>query len=132
MAAQQSRQAQRRRALNGSGSIFWDNSTGRFVGLLSLGREPDNRRIRPKATGHSIDEVRARLDVLREDFDRGTDLGSDYAVADACEDFLVHGMHHLTKGTADEPRRIVGKWIFPQLGHAKLRELKADEGGCLA
>ncbi|MDA1362493.1 site-specific integrase [Glycomyces luteolus] len=115
------------RAPNGSGSIFWDKSTGRFVGLLSVGRGPDNRRIRPKVTGHSVDQVQAKLDALREDFDRGIDLGNDYTVADACEDFLAHGMHHLAEGTADELRRIVGKWILPHLGHAKLKELKADE-----
>jgi hypothetical protein len=105
VAAQEPRHTPRKRAPNGAGSI-WDKSAECFVGLLSLGKGPDDRRLRRKVTGHSEEEVRAKLDDLRRDFDNGLDLENKYTVADAARDFLAHGTHHLAKATVDELRYI--------------------------
>lgn len=126
MAVQEPRHTPRKRAPNGAGSIFWDKSAGCFVGLHSLGTGPDERRIRRKVTGHSEEEVRAKLDDLRRDFDNRIDLEHQYTVADAARDFLAHGTHRLAEKTVDELRDIARKWIIPHLGRTKLRQLTAD------
>lgn len=79
-------------------------------------------------TGHNVDEVREKLDALREDADHGIEPGNHYTVADACRDFLAHGMHHLWPtaphaSSSGSCRR----WILPYFGYMKLKQLTADQ-----
>lgn len=52
----------------GDGSVFYDAARGRWVGLVDLGRDPETRRrVRRKVTALTRDEMRAKLDELREE-----------------------------------------------------------------
>jgi integrase len=52
----------------GEGSVFYDAARGRWVGLVDLGRDPETRRrVRRKVTALTRDELRDKLDELREE-----------------------------------------------------------------
>jgi integrase len=117
----------RKQARKGDGSIYWDESKQCYFGSISLGIKPDGTRHRPKVSGTTQREVRAKLKELKEDFDDGIDLGDKYTVEQACRDFLEHGVRGLIPATVNELRIHAEKWIIPHLGQAKLKQLKADD-----
>jgi hypothetical protein len=106
----------RKQARKGDGSIYWDESKQCYFGSISLGIKPDGTRHRPKVSGTTQREVRAKLKELKEDFDDGIDLGDKYTVEQACRDFLEHGVRGLIPATVNELRIHAEKWIIPHLG----------------
>ncbi|MEU5874263.1 site-specific integrase [Glycomyces sp. NPDC047369] len=117
----------RKKAGDGDGSIYWDESKQCWIGSISLGTKPDGTRNRPKVRGATKKEVRDKLKELKDDFDDGIDLGEKYTVAQACGDFLKGGTRGLVPATVTELRLHIEKWIIPHLGAAKLKQLTADD-----
>ena len=55
-----------KRRSRGEGSLFYDQARGRWVGVISLGRDPETRRrIRRKASGQTKTECLEKLGQLR-------------------------------------------------------------------
>jgi integrase len=80
----------RGRSRRGAGSVFWDESRGRYVGQLSLGRDPETRRRkRGKVYGDTEGECWEQLDKMREEIrNTGIVARRDTTVEDAVRALL--------------------------------------------
>jgi hypothetical protein len=58
--------AGRKQARKGDRSIYWDESKKCYFGSISLGLNPDGTRNRPKVSGKTQRDVRAKLKELKE------------------------------------------------------------------
>jgi hypothetical protein len=53
---------------------------GRWLGVVSLGFDPDGRRIRKKVYGRTRTDVKDKLKQLREGLDRGIETSASYTM----------------------------------------------------
>ncbi|HEY7325284.1 MAG TPA: site-specific integrase [Streptosporangiaceae bacterium] len=76
----------------GDGSVFYDAARGRWVGQVSLGRDPrTGRRVRRKVTAPTRSEVRDKLDELREEKRKtGTVARRDVTVRQVVGEWLAN------------------------------------------
>ena len=101
------------RRQRGDGSVFYDTARGRWVGLVDLGRDPGTRRrVRRKVTGLTREEVRDKLDELREEKRKtGTVARRDITVGQVIEDWLAHpGPRARTEVTRRCHRDAAARW----------------------
>lgn len=101
------------RRQRGDGSVFYDTARGRWVGLVNLGRDPGTRRrVRRKVTGLTREEVRDKLDELREEKRKtGTVARRDITVGQVIEDWLAHpGPRARTEVTRRCHRDAAARW----------------------
>lgn len=119
--------AARRKAANGDDSIYWDRSKNRYVGALSLGYTPDGKRRRPKVSGKTKTEVRAKLRELRKELAVGVQTSSKHTIEVAVNKWLVRGLRGRDEDTVKTYRSLAKNHVIPSLGKAKTHELTADE-----
>ncbi|MGH4030845.1 site-specific integrase [Actinomycetota bacterium Odt1-20B] len=118
-----------RRAGHGEDSIYWDKSKGRYIGAISLGYTPAGKRNRPKVSGKTKTEVRRKLRELKKELAAadGRKTLAKYTVTQAVNDWLSQGLKGRENTSIDTYRSLAKTHIEPDLGHAKLRELEADD-----
>jgi integrase len=109
----------------GDGSIYRDGD--RYVGTIELGRDANGRRRRPKVTGRTQAEVRAKLSKLR----RGAEDGVVPGGAMTVNSWLDHWMATVIPARAKSPNTIENyEWalshIRPALGRRRLRDLTPE------
>ncbi|MER5410737.1 tyrosine-type recombinase/integrase [Streptomyces sp. NPDC002769] len=117
----------RARAGHGDDSIYWDKSKNRFVGAVSLGYTPSGKRNRPKVSGKTKTEVRAKLRELRKELENGAKAPANYTVAQAVSDWLAQGLKGREVTSIDTYTSLADNHIIPNLGKGKLRDLEADD-----
>jgi integrase len=117
-----------RRSRRGGGSVFWDESRGSYVGLLSLGRDPDNpkKRIRKKVYGATERECQEKLDALRHEIRRtGIIARRDTTVEMAVREFLTHPPAEWRSPITMKVYRNYAETIIEAIGPTRLAQLSA-------
>ncbi len=66
--------------------------SGRWRGVVSLGFDPDSRRIRKKVSGQTRTEVKDKLKALHSELDAGVRSTAGYTVEKAVADWLAEGL----------------------------------------
>ena len=107
----------RPRRARGTGSIFWDEDKGRWVGQPS-GR-PDH-----KVYGLTYEEAESRLVRLTDQIKAGKPLTTTTFGALA-DDWLDH--HHKSEDTIRHYRDALRKQIRPVFGHREIADIELDE-----
>jgi integrase len=117
----------KRRRPQGSGSIFWDKDSERWVGVLDLGTVR-GQRIRKKVVGRTKREVQQKLDRLKKEQSMGRDLSLDQqTVAEFLDYWLQHTVRRRnTQRTYESYSQIVRLYIAPALGDRKLDQLEPE------
>jgi integrase len=109
----------------GDDGISWDKINKCHVGTVSLGYDATGKRIRRTVRGRTKAEVKAKLDALHDEIKASIRTPATYTVEQCVRDWL----DSLTL----DPETIAGyrgqaeKWIYPKIGKAKLRDLKATD-----
>ncbi|MGW0119430.1 site-specific integrase [Streptomyces sp. NPDC003327] len=117
----------RKKAANGDDSIYWDQSKNRYIGAISLGYTPDGKRRRPKVSGKTKSEVRAKLRELRKGLAVGVQTSSRHTIEIAVNKWLVRGLRGRDENTLKTYRSLASNHVIPDLGKAKTHELTADD-----
>ncbi|WP_079406221.1 site-specific integrase [Streptomyces sp. 3211] len=115
-----------RKAANGEDSIYWDKSKNRYVGAVSLGFTPAGKRKRPKVSGKTKTEVRAKIRKLRSELATDGKAPANYTVGQAVNDWLAKGLRGRDESSLALYQSLAKNHVIPQLGHAKLQQLEAD------
>jgi integrase len=118
------------RRANGEGSVFYEESRDRWVGVLDLGRNGAGRRVRRKVTGRTPSEVRERLRALRNEIEAGARaLNGNVTVGEFLVDWLDREVPRFVKSpnTLSYYRWAVERHLVPGLGFRRLVNLTADD-----
>jgi hypothetical protein len=95
------------------------------MGAISLGCAPDGKRIRRKVSGKTKQEVRAKLQALRQELNSGVRSSSTYTVREAVDDWLRDGLD----GTSDRTRTLYEGLLGPVLDAIGARPLRVLSAG---
>ncbi|MFD9815039.1 tyrosine-type recombinase/integrase [Streptomyces sp. NPDC059080] len=118
------------RKSNGEDSIYWDKSKERYIGAISLGHFPDGRRNRPKVSGKTKAEVRAKLRKKRQEAEAGVKSRAAYSIEKAVRAWLAHGLKGRDKGSIETYTRMATNHVIADLGKAKLVDLTSEAVDC--
>ena len=99
---------------------------GRWRGVISLGFDPDGRRIRRKVSGKTKAIVQDRLKALHSDVETGVRAQPNYTVRRAAEDWLAQGLHGRSPKTIKKNENVLTP-ILATIGGKRLRDLTADD-----
>ena len=99
---------------------------GRWRGVISLGYDPDGKRIRRKVSGKTKAIVQDRLKALHSDVETGVRAQPNYTVRRAAEDWLAQGLHGRSPKTIKKNENVLTP-ILATIGGMRLRELTADD-----
>ncbi len=99
---------------------------GSWRGAISLGFGPDGKRLRRKARGKTKAEVRQKLQELRGEIREGIRTSATYAVRDAVDEWLAHGLEGRSPKTVTTNREVLAP-LVALIGSVKLRALTAAE-----
>jgi integrase len=115
-----------RKNSNGSGSIYKDASSGRWVGAITIGTDDTGRPVRRKVTARTQQEARDRLDSLRRSVAVGDALPAEMTVAQFLEHWRtdVLPLADVSPVTRTGYARIVKLYIVPTIGRVRLDELE--------
>lgn len=119
-----------KRRSHGDGSLYWSEDRQRWVGEVTIGYQPNGKRIVRKARGKTKTEAQRKLKEILRAHQDGLNLAADathYTVANAAEDWLSHGLPKQAAKTLANYTTLVRKHIIPDLGARKLRELSAKD-----
>lgn len=119
-------ESRRRKAGNGEDSIYWDKSKNRYIGAISLGYNPDGTRNRPKVSGKTKTEVRAKLREMKKELDAGVKSRATYTVEQAVQAWLTQGIKGVDNGSVNTYTSMAKHHVIADLGKARLKDLSAD------
>lgn len=116
----------------GTGSIFFERASQRYVGILDLGADATGKRRRRRVSGNTRAEVRVKLDALRHDAEKGLPVTpGSLTVGDVLtswlEEVLPVRARVKSSNTVDNYRWAIERHIRPALGARRLRELTPDD-----
>jgi hypothetical protein len=81
------------RRSSGEGSLYWNESRQRWIGLVSLGYQPNGKRRVKWISGRTKTEARSKLREALRAHDLGLVTGPHaYTVQNAVESWLEHGL----------------------------------------
>ncbi len=104
------------RRSSGEGSLYWNESRQRWVGLVSLGYWPNGKRRVKWISGRTKTEARARLREAQRAHDVGIVAGRhDDTVRDAVESWLEQGMAGRGASTVANRRSLAMMHLLPEL-----------------
>jgi integrase len=110
----------------GEDAIYFAAEKNRYVGSVSLGYGPAEKRIRRKVFGKTKQEVRDKLKALHQEMDAGVKSSRTYTVREAVDDWLRDELD----GTSERTRTLYRGLLEPVLeliGGKPLRVLSAGE-----
>lgn len=116
--------ANARRRGHGEDAIYFDATKNRYIGAVSLGYEPDGRRVRRKVSGKTKQEVRRKLKELHSDLDAGVHSPASYTVRAAVGDWLAQGLPGRAPKTVSTQREVLEP-LLDIIGAVPLRQLSA-------
>lgn len=113
---------------DGEGSIYYDKSRDRHVGVLVVGWR-DDKPVRRKVSATSRAGAATKLRKLREDIDSGTIVGGKTLTV---EKWLTYWLEHIvsaknTPNTQRTYRTYVTRYIVPLIGHHRLDRLTPEQ-----
>ncbi|WP_274916561.1 tyrosine-type recombinase/integrase [Streptomyces sp. WZ-12] len=120
----------RSRAGNGDDSIYWDKSKNRYIGAISLGFTPAGKRSRPKVSGKTKAEVRAKLREKRKELEVGVKSSATYTIEQAVRAWLSQGLKGRDAGSISTYTSMAENHVIADLGKARLKDLTADTVDC--
>ena len=94
--------------------------------MISLGFDPDGRRIRRKVSGKTKAIVQDRLKALHRDAETGVRARPNYTVRRAAGDWLAQGLHGRSPKTVKKNQNVLAP-ILAVIGGTRLRELTAGD-----
>lgn len=109
----------------GDDGISWDKTNRCHVGTVSLGYDAAGKRIRRTVRGRTKAEVKDKLDELHGEIKAGIRTPATYTVEQCVRDWL--DSLKLDPGTVTGYRGQAEKWIYPKIGKAQLKDLKATD-----
>jgi len=117
------------RSRRGGGTVFWEEGRGCYVGLLSLGRDPETRRRkRVKVYADSEAECWERLDQLREEIRRtGIVARRDTDVEGAVRAVLDSPPQEWRSPVTLRVNRAYAQHIITAVGKTRLARLTAGQ-----
>jgi integrase len=113
----------------GEGTIFYEESRSRWVGVLDLGRNGAGQRVRRKVTGPTPKEVREKLRRLRDEIENGARARNGNLTVEAfLLDWLEREVPKFVRSvnTLDHYTWAVRKHLVPALGKHRLAKLTPD------
>lgn len=115
-----------------TGSLFFESSSNRWVGLLDLGIDASGKRRRRRVSALTRPEARRKLDALRRAADAGMpvtpgSLTFGEVLTTWLEEVLPARSGVKSSNTADNYRWAIEKHLKPALGARRLRELTPDD-----
>lgn len=110
---------------NGEGSVFFDESKGVWVGVLTVGRTADGRLRRRKFTGKTRKEARERLDAAAAKKRAGMPVPDERTTVGA---FLLDWISRIvpgtvSEGTLDTYARVIRLYLLPAFSDIPLVKL---------
>lgn len=102
------------RRSRGDGGLHWDQSRQRWVATATVGYDGRGKRLVRHGYGRTKTEAKAKLrDLLRSREDGVVLTRDSYAVRQAVEDWLEHGLSSREKATRDANRHLCEKHVLP-------------------
>lgn len=71
---------------NGEGTIYYAESTKKWVGQVTLGRDHNGKQIRKSLYGNTRKEVKEKMDALLREMQTGKDVGNELSIVDIAEE----------------------------------------------
>ena len=117
--------SEKKRRDRGDDGISWDITNKCYIGTVSLGCDTTGKRIRRTVRGRTKAQVKHKLDALHDEIKAGIRTPATYTVEQCVRDWL--DSLTLDPGTVASYRGQAEKWIYPKIGKAKLKDLKATD-----
>ena len=94
---------------------------------VDVGRDASGKRIQKQKEGRTRREADRAMRELKRDLDNGTYIPSSRTIlAQYLEEWKAdHVTHNVRDSTAKEYRRIIDRYIVPQLGNHRMQDLKS-------
>lgn len=110
---------------HGEGSVYFDESRGRWVGALSLPEDGTGKRKRRKVTGKSEAAARRKLRELQREYEAGPVPADRFTVAALLREFVAQGLPPTVKTSKTVAGYLwaVDVHLIPELGALKVRNL---------
>lgn len=120
-------QRQRRR-VKGTGTITFDTTAQRWIGVLELGHGADGRPVRTKVRGKTRDEVNTKLEQLRAQREAGVEIvARTTTFSEIAEVWLERGLpNDLTENTRANYERILRINVEPTLGTMRVTGIRSE------
>jgi integrase len=99
--------------------------TGRWRGVVSLGKDDDGKRVRKKVSGATKSDVLEKLRNLHKDLDQGVRPRAGYTVHFAIEDYLAKALDGRAPKTVQTYRECLAP-LDSDIGPRRLTELSSD------
>jgi integrase len=121
-----------------TGSVWFDHQgnacrdryhrrcTGRWSGQVSLGKDADGKRIRPKVTGATKDEVLEKIRKLQDQRGQGIKPKAGYTVEQCLDDWFARGLPGRSAKTVQTYREVTTP-LLKIIGRTVLVKLTAPE-----
>lgn len=124
MMAGHGRKPKKRRARRGTGSIYWNEKRGEYVGQVSLGTDHEGKRIRPTFYGPTKRDVQRQIDEAKRDVLLGQYVAPDkLTVAEHFDGWLRAKEPDLAPTTFSQYEWRYRKHIRPVLGRIQVCKL---------
>jgi integrase len=100
--------------------------TGRWRGVIDLGRDGSGRRLRKKVSGKTKSAVINRLKAVRNEMDEGIKSRAGYTVQKCVDDWFAHGLDGRSAKTVSTCREVLTP-LTQVIGGMLLTELTAPD-----
>jgi integrase len=115
-----------KRRSRGDGGLYWSEARQCWIAEVTVGYQPNGRRITRKGSGKTKTAAKDRLKELLRDYEDGVTMAADaanYTVKDAVEDWLKYGLPGRSPATREKAAIIAHVRVIPDLGARKLQQL---------
>jgi len=100
--------------------------SGRWRGIIDLGRDGSGRRRRKKVSGRTKSDVISKLKDARDELGKGIKAKRNYTVQSAVDDWLAHGLDGRSPETV-KTNKLVLVPLMKVIGSTVLKELTAND-----
>jgi integrase len=113
----------------GDGSIFYDDTRGRWVGSLDLGAGPDGKRRRVKVSADTETDVAKKLRQLQAKAAAGVDVSGQRITVGELFDRWLSDVAPLRQGakSLDISSTLIRTRLRPAFGHMKATAVRPDD-----
>lgn len=115
-----------KRRSRGDGGLYWSESRQCWIAEVTVGYQPNGKRITRKGSGKTKTAAKDRLKEILRDYEDGLTMAADaatYTVKHAVEDWLKYGLPGRSPATRAKCTNVARVHVIPALGARKLRDL---------
>lgn len=117
-----------KRRSRGDGGLHWSQKRQRWIATASLGYGPNGKRIVKWGSGKTKAEAKNKLKAVLRDYEDGLAIAPEnYTVAEAVNDWLMHGLNSRSQRTIDLYTQQCRSHVLPCVGARKVRDLRAED-----